>query len=57
MELENAKNTFVLQSTDENFKESLIEFLSNHCTKNEVHTAYFEMDHEGSQKVMAIVTD
>ncbi len=57
MELANAKNTFVLQSTDENFKEALVEFLSEYCTENEVHAAYFELNQSGSQKVMAIVNE
>ncbi|WP_342471616.1 hypothetical protein MHH70_12430 [Metasolibacillus sp. FSL H7-0170] len=49
------ENTFVIRTDDENFKEEIALFLSNHCTKNKVNAAIYDLNEVGAQKVMQIV--
>ncbi|MER2172248.1 MAG: hypothetical protein ABS938_16650 [Psychrobacillus psychrodurans] len=49
------KNTFVIRTDDENFKDALGEFLSDHCDANKVNAAYYGLNETGVKKVMEIV--
>ena len=49
------ENTFVIQTDDENFKEAIGQFLSEHCDTNKVNAACYDINKEGAKKVMEIV--
>lgn len=49
------KNTFIIRTDDENFKDALGEFLSEHCDANKVNAAYYGLNETGAKKVMEIV--
>ncbi|MER2126313.1 hypothetical protein [Solibacillus sp.] len=49
-------NTYVIRTDDENFKEALGKFLSQHCTKeSNVNAAVYELNAKGAKEVMEIV--
>ncbi len=49
------KNTFVIRTGDENFKEVISQFLSEHCDTNKVNAACYDLSETGAKKVMDIV--
>jgi hypothetical protein len=51
------KNTFVLQTDDNNFKKAISEFLSKHCKDIDVNVAIYEMNQVGADEVMKIVKE
>lgn len=51
------ENTFVIRTDDENFQEAIGQFLSEHCDKNKVNAACFDLNETGAKKVMDIVNE
>lgn len=49
------KNTYVLRTDDDNFRKAFDKFLADHCKKNNVNAAVFELNGIGADKVMEIV--
>lgn len=48
-------NTYVIRTDDEKFKAFLDKALADHCIKNDVNAAFFELNKQGAEKVMNVV--
>lgn len=51
------KNTFVLRTDDNEFKQAINGFLSDYCNDKPVNFAVYELNDVGAAKVMDIVLE
>lgn len=49
------KNTFIIQSTDESFKEQLYHFMSTYTDESVGYSAVYELNEEGTKKALEII--
>ena len=49
------KNTYVIRTDDNDFRQALDEFLSSHCAERDANAAVFELNEKGAKEVMEIV--
>lgn len=49
------KNTYVIRTDDNDFRQALDEFLSSHCEEHDANAAVFELNEKGAKDVMEIV--
>ena len=49
------KNTYVIRTDDNDFRQALDEFLSSHCKERDANAAVFELNEKGAKEVMEIV--
>lgn len=48
-------NTYVIRTDDKKFKDFLDKALADHCNKNDLNAAFFELNERGAKKVMDVV--